>query len=109
MRTKRVKRIKLLKGEKFMFFLIVFFGFVVMPTSWVYTKALLSETSIELEKINSKIDSQDDKNEMAKLGGILDDRDVVVVVKEKQMPQVDKTLDFDILLDGRKYSLVKVH
>lgn len=63
MRTKRVKRIKLLKGEKFMFFLIVFFGFVIMPTSWVYTKALLSETSIELEKINSKIDSQDDKNE----------------------------------------------
>ena len=63
MRTKRVKRIKLLKGEKFMFFLIVFFGFVVMPTSWVYTKALLSETSIELEKINSKIDSQNDKNE----------------------------------------------
>lgn len=53
--------------------------------------------------------SQDDKNEMAKLGGILDDRDVVVVVKEKQMPQVDETLNFDILLDGRKYSLVKVH
>lgn len=46
-----------------MFFLIVFFGFIVMPTSWVYTKALLSETSIELEKINSKIDSQNDKNE----------------------------------------------
>ena len=63
MRTKRVKRIKLLKGEKFMFFLIVFFGFIVMPTSWVYTKALLSETSIELEKINSKIDSQNDKSE----------------------------------------------
>lgn len=53
--------------------------------------------------------SQDDKNEMVKLGGILDDRDVVVVVKEKQMPQVDETLNFDILLDGRKYSLVKVH
>lgn len=53
--------------------------------------------------------SQDDKNEMAKLGGILDDPDVVVVVKEKQMPQVDETLNFDILLDGRKYSLVKVH
>ena len=47
--------------------------------------------------------------EMAKLGHILDDRDVVVVVREKQMPQVDKTLDFDIILDGRKYSLVKVH
>ncbi len=53
--------------------------------------------------------SQQDKEEMAKLGHILDDRDVVVVVREKQMPQVDKTLDFDIILDGRKYSLVKVH
>lgn len=53
--------------------------------------------------------SQDDEAEMAKLGHILDDRDVVVVVREKQMPQVDKTLDFDIILDGRKYSLVKVH
>ena len=53
--------------------------------------------------------SQDDKEEMARLGHILDDRDVVVVVRKKQMPQVDKTLDFDIILDGRKYSLVKVH
>lgn len=53
--------------------------------------------------------SQQDKEEMAKLGHILDDRDVVVVVREKQMPQVDKTLDFDIILDGRKYSLVKVY
>ncbi len=63
MRTKRVKRIKLLKGEKLMAFLVVFFGFIVMPTSWVYTKALLSETNIELEKIESKIESQNDINE----------------------------------------------
>ncbi len=63
MRTKRVKRIKLLKGEKMMFFLIVFFGFIVMPTSWVYTKALLSETNIDKERIESKIDSQKDANE----------------------------------------------
>ncbi len=63
MRTKRVKRIKLLKGEKMMAFLVVFFGFIVMPTSWVYTKALLSETNIELEKIESKISSQNNANE----------------------------------------------
>ena len=63
MRTKRVKRIKLLKGEKMMFFLIVFFGFIVMPTSWVYTKALLSETNIDKERTESKIDSQKDANE----------------------------------------------
>ena len=46
-----------------MFFLIILFGCIIMPTSWVYTKALLSETSIELEKIESKIDSQNDANE----------------------------------------------
>ena len=63
MRTKRVKRIKLLKGEKMMFFLIVLFGCIIMPTSWVYTKALLSETNIELEQIKNKIDSQDNTNE----------------------------------------------
>ena len=43
--------------------LVIFLSLVVMPTSWVYTKALLSETSIELEQINSKIDSQNDTNE----------------------------------------------
>ena len=46
-----------------MAFLVVFFGFIVMPTSWVYTKALLSETNIELEKIESKISSQNNTNE----------------------------------------------
>ena len=63
MRTKRVKRIKLLRGEKFMFFLLVLFGFVIMPSSWVYTKALLSETNIELERVKSKISKQTDANE----------------------------------------------
>lgn len=52
--------------------------------------------------------SQDDKQEMKKLGHILDDHDVWVIVREKQIPEVDRTLDFDIILDGRKYSLVKV-
>ncbi len=63
MRTKKVKRIKLLKGEKVMFFLLVLFGFIVMPASWVYTKALLSESNIELEKIKSKINKQKNTNE----------------------------------------------
>ena len=55
MRTKKVKRVKFLKGEKFMFFLIVFLGLIVMPSAWVYTKALLSESNIELERIKKKI------------------------------------------------------
>ena len=63
MRTKKVKRIKLLKGEKLMFFLVVLFGFVIMPATWVYTKALLSESNINLERIKSKIENQNDRNE----------------------------------------------
>ena len=63
MRTKRVKRIKFLKGEKLMIFLLILFGFIIMPSSWVYTKALLSETNIELERIQSKINRQTDTNE----------------------------------------------
>lgn len=53
--------------------------------------------------------TQNDKDEMTEFGKILDDPDVVVIMREKQMPQVDKTLDFDVILDGRKFSLVKVH
>lgn len=63
MRSKKVKRVKLLKGEKFMAFLLVLLGLIIMPASWVYTKALLSETSIELEKIKTKIEKQQDTNE----------------------------------------------
>lgn len=63
MRTKRVKRIKLLKGEKFMFFLGATFLFIILPVSWVYTKAKLSETNISLEKLSYKIDKQKDNNE----------------------------------------------
>lgn len=63
MRTKTVKRIKLLKGEKLMFMITIIFGCIVMPASWVYTKALLTETNIELERVESKIESQSDTNE----------------------------------------------
>ena len=52
--------------------------------------------------------TQDDEEEMSRFGEMLDDPDVVVVVREKQMPKVDETLDFDVILDGRKFSLVKV-
>ena len=53
--------------------------------------------------------SQKDEEEMVKLGHILDDKNVVVIVRNKQIPEIDKTLDFDVILEGRKHSLVKVH
>ena len=46
-----------------MFFLIVFLGLIVMPSAWVYTKALLSESNIELERIKNKINKQNNTNE----------------------------------------------
>ena len=63
MKTKIVKRIKFLKGEKLMFMLTIVFGCIIMPASWVYTKALLTETNIELERIESKMESQSNTNE----------------------------------------------
>lgn len=63
MRTKRVKRLKFLKGEKFMIGLLILFGFIILPISGVYTNALLSESNIELEKMRIKIDNQNDTNE----------------------------------------------
>lgn len=53
--------------------------------------------------------SQKDEEEMAKLGQILDDKNIVVIVRNKQIPEIDKTFDFDVILEGRKHSLVKVH
>ncbi len=46
-----------------MFFLLILFGFIVMPASWVYTKALLSESNIELERVRTKINRQTKTNE----------------------------------------------
>lgn len=63
MRTKRVKRLKFLKGEKFMIGLLILFGCIILPISGVYTNALLSESNIELEKMRIKIDNQNDTNE----------------------------------------------
>ncbi len=63
MRTKKVKKIKLLKGEKMMFILVVFLLSVVMPSLFVYTKASLSNSNIELEKLKNKIETQEDNNE----------------------------------------------
>ncbi len=67
MRSKKTKRIKFLKSEKLMFVLVILFGFVIMPASWIYTKALLSESNIDLEKIKNKIETQNNTNEALKM------------------------------------------
>lgn len=50
-----------------------------------------------------------DKEEMKQLGHILDDKNIVTIIRKKQYQEIDKTLDFDVILEGRKHLLVKVH
>lgn len=56
------KKIKILKGEKLLYF-ILFFLVVAVPISNVFIKALLSETNIEVEQLKNKIEKQENINE----------------------------------------------
>ena len=56
------KKVKMLKGEKFLYILIVF-ALILFPIGTVFTKAVLSETNISLEKIKEKIATQEGINE----------------------------------------------
>lgn len=62
MARKKTTRIKLLKGEKLMYFLLVLV-MLLIPVGNVLTQALLSETNIEVEQIKSKIATQEKTNE----------------------------------------------
>lgn len=62
MSKKKSKKLKLLKGEKFMYFLLLLL-IVAIPVVNVFTQALLSETNISVEKIEKKISKQSSLNE----------------------------------------------
>lgn len=56
------KNIKILKGEKILYFLL-FLLVIAVPISSVFTKALLSESNIEVEQLKNKITTQENMNE----------------------------------------------
>ena len=62
MRKTRNKKVTMLRGEKFMYVLIVL-ALIAFPISTVFTKAVLSETNISLEQMRSKIETQEGINE----------------------------------------------
>ena len=62
MQRKSNKRLKLLKGEIFMYFVLLALV-IAIPTVNVFSKALLSETNIKTEKLRSKIAKQESTNE----------------------------------------------
>ena len=62
MRATKKKKLKLLKGEKFMYLLLLLLV-VAIPVVNVFSKALVSETNIKSEKLKSKIEKQENTNE----------------------------------------------
>ena len=56
--SKNKKKLKLLKGEKFMYGLLIAL-LLAIPMFNVYTSSLLSETNNEVEKIKDNIESQE--------------------------------------------------
>ncbi len=62
MKKNRSQNVKMVKGEKFIYILLVLLV-IAVPISNVFTKALLSESNIELEQLKNKITSQENLNE----------------------------------------------
>ncbi len=60
--SKNKKKLKLLKGEKFMYCLLVVL-LLAIPMFNVYTSSLLSETNNEVEKLKSNIEDQELTNQ----------------------------------------------
>lgn len=56
------KKIKRVKGERFLWF-IIFLVLVLTPLLRVFTKAELSESNIQVEKLKSQISDQTNVNE----------------------------------------------
>ncbi len=60
--NKKKVRYRFLKGEKLMYLLILAL-IIAIPTVNIFTKALLSKTNIEAEKLQNKIAEQENINE----------------------------------------------
>ena len=59
---KNQKRVRLLKGEKFMYFIIILL-LCLIPMLNVYTSSLVTKTNIDVEKLKKEISSQEEENE----------------------------------------------
>lgn len=58
MASKKSRKVKLLRGEKFMYGIVICL-LLAIPMFNVYTSSLLSETNNEVEKLRNNIESQE--------------------------------------------------
>lgn len=61
-KNKMGQKFKIVRGEKLLYCLL-FLLVVAVPISNVFTKALLSESNIEVEQLRNKISTQENLNE----------------------------------------------
>lgn len=59
---RKTKKVKMLKGEKLLWLTIAIM-ILIIPITSVYTKALLSESNIQVEKLRNNIEKQESINE----------------------------------------------
>ncbi|NMA50605.1 MAG: cell division protein FtsL [Mollicutes bacterium] len=62
MARKKGKRLKLLKGEKLMYFTILFL-MAFIPIMYVYTSNMVTKTNYDVESLKNKIEKQKEENE----------------------------------------------
>ena len=62
MASSKKKKLKLLKGEKFMYFLLVVL-LLAIPMFNVYTSSMLSETNTKVERLKNQINNQELTNQ----------------------------------------------
>ena len=60
--TKAKKKVKFLKGEKFMYGILIAL-ILAFPVAKVFTQALLSESNIKVERLKKEISKQENYNE----------------------------------------------
>ena len=58
MASRKGRKVRLLKGEKFMYGILIFLVLAI-PMFSVYTSSLLSETNNEVEKLKARIENQE--------------------------------------------------
>ncbi len=61
-KRKTTKNLKMLKGEKFLYFILILLV-IAVPISNVFTKAILSESNIQVERLKEKVENQSNLNE----------------------------------------------
>ncbi len=62
MKKSTKKSYRIMKGEKFIY-AIIFLLLIAVPVANVFTKALLSESNIQVEQLKNKINNQENLNE----------------------------------------------